>query len=292
MEEFPGLVSGVTVNRIITKSLLRNMFRDAETIQIIRSGVYFLMAHGGDVIEEVCNASSRRKEIRYILPSIFNEDVAVRAREAGLSPAEVLAKLADWHEELARISARLHPKHSLELRTTMDRHRYHAIFTETHGIIGPPWHTLASLTTSSFLIGPEASSVISNMHRDFDVFYQTCTPYKLGDNERLRKQAPLVKIEDPVLLDFGRTLPWVLEALRYIASSFPLVDGSGATKDHLHTKFGTDKGDCNKRLKDMEDAGLVKRVGDRSGQDRLHGRIATGYGIWSAEKYKHYSFGP
>jgi hypothetical protein len=189
------------------------------------------------------------------------------------------------------LADKLQPNHSLELRTTMEPHRYHAIFTETQGILGPPWHTKASLTTSSFLIGPDASSVISDLHEDFDVFYNKCRPYKLGDNERLRKEAPVRAIDDRVLLDFGRTVPWVLEALRYIVSSFPLADGSGATKDHLHDKFGTDKSDCNKRLLDMEMAGLLRRVSERTSHDRLHGRVATGYGHVLVEKYRHHTFG-
>jgi hypothetical protein len=286
MSEFTEFVGGIRVNRIVTKRVIRDLIRASECIQIIRSGVYFVVGHCAEEIEEACNASDRPKEIRIILPSIFNEDVAVRALEAGRSPAEVLAKLGDGQEKLAALAERLAPNHSLELRTTMEPHRYHTIFSESKGILGIPWHTKASLATSSFLLGSEASSLMSHLHEDFDAYFAKCTPYQAGDNERNRKKKTVCAIDDKVLLEFGRTIPNVLKLLRYIVSAFPVADGSGVTNSHLLAQFGMEKSGGNKWLLEMEEAGMLRRIGERTSHDHRHGRLATRYGKVLVEKYK------
>jgi hypothetical protein len=292
MAEFTELVSGVRVNRLITKSLIRELMTESHSLKIVRSGVYFALGDCGDVIEEVCAASDQRKEIRIVLPSILNKDVVVRACEAGRSPEEVLARLGEWQERFAKISERVAPRHSLQLRTTMEPHRYHAIFSESRGIVGIPWHTKASLTTSSFFLERDASSMILNLHEDFDVFFDKCTPYKAGDNERLRLEKTPPVIDDPVLLRFGRGLPNILEALKFIVSAYPTVNGNGATKSSVHARLGGDASTWNKRLKEMEHAGLLRRAGSSDANDNGSGRLATWYGEQVAEKFRFHSFGP
>jgi hypothetical protein len=59
-------------------------------------------------------------------------------------------------------------------------------FSESQAIYGVPWHSEASLTTSSFIAGGEvAAGVIAMLHKDFEVFFRECTPYALGDSERI-----------------------------------------------------------------------------------------------------------
>jgi hypothetical protein len=147
------------------------------------------------------------------------------------------------------------------------------------------------LTTSSFIVGPEESGAIAAFHRDFDKYFrEKCKPYQLGDCDRLRKQTAANTIDEEVLLGFGKGLQYALQALGYIVSAFPTSDGGGATKEHLHAKFGWDPSDANKRLREMEIAGLVMRAGDRAAGDHCHGRLATGWGASIAKKYGSYRF--
>jgi hypothetical protein len=241
------------------------------------------------VIQEVCDAADRRKEFRIIFPSIFNNDLVTRAREAGRNPDEVVTTLSDWYETLAKLAQTLAPRHFLELRTTMEPHRYHAIFTESQCIFGIPWHRKASLTTSSYCAGEDTPAVISEFHEDFAKFYSTCEVYKPGDNAKSREKAAPRKVEEPFLLKFGRTLPWVIQVLQYIGSSFPDANGNGATKHHLQAKFNMDESLANKRLLEMEEAGLVRRLGERREKDARHGRVITEVGEYYAKKYRLHS---
>jgi hypothetical protein len=173
----------------------------------------------------------------------------------------------------------------------METHRYYAIFSESQMIFGPPFYSEASLTTSSFLVGPEETGVIAAFHRDFDKYFrEKCKPYHLGDNDLLRKQTAARTIDEEVLLAFRGALPRVLQTLEYIVGAFPMSDGGGATKEHLHAKFGIDPADANRRLREMEIAGLLMRAGDRSAGDHCHGRLATAWGISVAKKYRNYQF--
>jgi len=175
----------------------------------------------------------------------------------------------------------------LELRTTMNPHRYHAIFTAKQGILGVPWYTKASLSTSSFFIAPAASQVLQNLHEDFYEYNRLCRPYEIGDCARARATRKAHWIDDEVLQEFGALIPWVIDALLFINSAFPDANGNGVTKDHLHAKFNTDKADCNKRLLAMEDAGYLKRSCERGVADPRHGRLITKTGKLMATKYEH-----
>jgi hypothetical protein len=172
------------------------------------------------VIEEECKAALRPKHICIVLPSILNRDLVVRAREAERDPEEVLANMADWQEQLARLQQRLEPRHKLEVRTTLEPHRYHAIFSESEAIFGLPWHSEATLNTSSFFVRCDTTGLLAMLHKDFEVFFRKCTPYQIGDNARLRKENAARTIDEEVLHTFGRRLPQVLRILEYIVS-FP-----------------------------------------------------------------------
>jgi hypothetical protein len=278
----------ITFGRIITKRRLRALFMAAEHVCIVRSGVYAELEHCADVIEEVCRTSATPKRFCIVLPSILNPDLVTRATEAGRRPEDVLANLGAWHEVLARLAARLMPRHLIEVRTTMEPHRYHAIFSETQAVLGIPWHTEASITTSSFVIGPNASEVISKLHKDFEVFFERCTPYELGDDERLRKQKLARVIDDEILWRFSKKAAReVIEMLHYIAHSFPLVDGSGVTKAHLiEKKWYKDESSASHRLSEMEHAGLLYRVWDSETHSPSHGRLISDGGRILVRKYK------
>jgi hypothetical protein len=288
MLEFAYFMDGISFGRIITRTVVRQLIRDGEVIRIIRSGVYAELEHCADVIEEECKASTTPKQILIVLPSILNKDLIVRAREAQRAPEEVLANLTLWQETLGKLAIRLAPRHKLEVRTTLEPHRYHAIFSERKAIFGIPWHSEASLATSSFTVGGDATDVIAKLHNDFDTFFRECKPYHVGDNDRLRKEKAVLEIDDEILLEFGKHVGDVLEELKWIARTFPFVDGTGVTKDRMYEKFGKDKNDWNKRLLDMEDAGLLRRASDRCSRDPRHGRVATRYGMLLARKYKDY----
>ena len=287
MADFSGFDFGIIGDAFITPNLILELMQMSDFIHFTRSGVNLVPGSCADLIEQACAGAVRKKVIRGVLPNILNGDIVVRAREAGRSPDEVRANLSQWQETLAQLAETLAPHHILELRTTMEPHRYHSIFSEKGAILGIPWHAKASLATSSFLIGRAASNVISNLHEDFESFYAKCKPYALGDNERIRNAPPARDIDDEVLLSFGKNLPWYLEALRYIARSFPLADKSGVTKAHLRVKFDLDESTCNKRLLEMEYAGLLRRAGDHASNEPRHGRVATGYGKMVVEKYRN-----
>ncbi len=298
---FADCRDGIFFGRIITETVIRQLLTQGDYIRIIRSGVNAELEHCAPVIEEVCRNSPRPKQIRIVLPSILNTDLVVRAREAERCPEEVLAKLAAWHETLARLSKRLAPKHILEVRTTLDPHRYHAIFSESQAIFGLPWHSEASLTTSSFIASGEvAAGVISLLHKDFEVFFRKCVPYALGDNQHIEKATAARKIDEEVLHRFGKKLPKVFEILQYIVSSFPVAGGGGATNRHIFEKFGIEKSDANKWLLQMERAGLLIRAAEpklKSGSkeeddasDTCCGRLASWWGTSIAKKYKDYRF--
>jgi hypothetical protein len=291
MLDFSSITGGISHGRIVTPAVVRNLIESGDYIHFLRSGVNPELESCADLIEEVCKASARPKHIRMILPSILNPDLAFRARQAGRAPDQVIKKLDHWHETLAKLKLRLEPKDTLEIRTTMEAHRYYAIFSDSQMIFGPCLHCEASLTTSSFFVGPEASATIATFHKDFDtLFRDKCTPYRLGDNERRRKQAAATTIEEEALLALGGHLPRAMKILLYVVSAFPVAGGGGATKEHLHAKFGWDPGDSNKRLREMELAGLLARAGDRSAGDNCCGRIASAWGISMARKYGSYRF--
>jgi hypothetical protein len=287
MSEPQRITDGISFNRILTPTFLFDFFMDGDYIGVIRSGVNAHMESCADLFEEVCKLSERPKVIRIVMPSVLNLDVIARAHEAGRCAQTVLKNLALWQETLAKLAIKLAPPHMLDLRTTLEPHRYHAIFTEKAAVIGVPWHSEASITTSSFVIGQDSASVIAKLHKDFEVFFARCTPYKLGDAERLRKETAAKQIDDPILLSFGKSQQHVLEILLYVARAFPRTDGCGVTNADLHAKFGTDEADANRRLLEMEDAGMLKRINPRAARDRCYGRIITRYGKYLIEKYAH-----
>jgi hypothetical protein len=286
MNEFTKVFTGIRFGQIITMSMIYQLILNSEAVNIFRSGVYFTFGDLADVILRACSESSSRKEIRIVYPSIFNPDVVNRSSEVGRCPDEVLVKLGDWQETASRLGLRLHPHHYLEVRTTTRPHRYHTIFSENGGILGPAWIFKASLTTSSLTFGKEETALLANCHEDFNRLWDQSTPYAPGDNERNRKKNAVHTINDENLIRFhGKTLHWVVEALKYVASAFPGTDGNGATNRHLSIRFGTDESTCNKRLLEMEHAGLVCRV--PAGRHR-HGRVVTEPGQKIAEKYKYF----
>ena len=266
-------------DRIVTPQMIRELIERGQTIRIVRSGVYGVLGHSAEIIADACAPNKPAKDIRIILPSLTNTDVVARAEAAQQGGAEVLKRLALWHEALAQTAAEVPPPHHVELRTTEQPHRYHAVFSDSEGIVGIAWHHRAAMTTTSFDVSPTSRYrkwVLGNLIEDFDWLWGQSHVYKPGDNKkRLAMGISPVKL-DPVLRDFGKALPNVMRALRIIKRHFPGANGNGATKESLAVHLGSHPNDCNQRMLDMERAGLLYKLGGNGSKES--GRLLTRYG--------------
>jgi hypothetical protein len=282
MEEPVARQVDLSADRIVTKSLIANIVSNGSTIRILRSGVHGTLPHCEDVIRQACRKDIIAKEIKIILPSPANEDVVERAVSSGRNPQEVLIRLEDWLDRFAQASLDLAPKHRLEIRTTEKPHRYHAFFSEMEGIVGIAWHHKASLTTTSFDIGPASDCrkwVIGNLIDDFEWLWDRSRPYQKGDFKTLKEAGAVATQMNSILSDFGRgRIPKIVAALQFIGRAFPDAHGNGATKEHLATKFGGDANDWNKRLLEMEIAGFVRKLGCGGTSRERFGRLLTSVG--------------
>lgn len=281
MDESKQVGSWTSANRIITQRMVDDLFRRSSMIYILRSGVYATLGHCADSILEACRNSDHRKEFRIIFPSLTNPDIAARARAAGKHPDEVLARLADWHERLAQTALDIGPKHLLELRTTEEPHRYHGIFSDAEGCAGFALQRRASLATTSIVIGPSTEDgkwFLSLLIEDFEAYFEKCQPYELGDNKKRISRGGARVSMHPILLGFGRAIPGVIAALKFVKRGFPDANGNGATGDKLAAHTGADASDANRRLLDMERAGMLYRLCGTGSARELHGRLLTTFG--------------
>jgi hypothetical protein len=276
---------------ILTRKRIADLYQRSSRIMGIRSAVSQSINHCADIIREVCKNSADRKEFRFILPSVNNPDIAVRAKAAGINPEDVVIRLVDWQEILAKTALDIKPNHSLELRTTLLPHRYNAIFSESGGFAGFAWHCKASLATTSFDIREESGFrkwFLGNLIEDFEFLWELSEPYELGDNKRILRTVAAADPIHEVLLEFGKARGAVINALRYIKRAFPDANGNGVTKEHLSAFTDSDPADCGKRLYEMEKAGfLYKLCGNGRGSD-FHGRLIGRCGERVLEKWGAY----
>jgi hypothetical protein len=290
MVEPNGFDFSTLTDRIVTKQMIADLYLRGNPIRVLRSGVFGVLGHCGDCIRAVCKRSDEEKKFRYILPSLTNPDVRVRAAAAGKSPEEVLIRLADWHEGLVRLGAEIGPKHTLELRTTEEPHRYHAIISETEGFVGFAFHYTASLTTRSLDIGRDSEyrrwKYLGQFIEDFDKLWDASQPYQAGDNSKRIKRGGLKVRMNPILLRFGKATPSVIGALKFIQRGFPDANGNGATAEQLSEHTGADPSDCNKRLVEMGEAGFLYKLGGSGGAREFHGRLLTSFGGQILEEWE------
>jgi hypothetical protein len=290
MVEPNGFDFSNSTDRIITKRMIADLYHRSSYVRVLRSGVFGVLGHCGDCIREACKRAEERKEFRYILPSLTNPDVRVRAQAAGKNPEEVIVRLADWHEVLAQLASELAPKHSLELRTTEQPHRYHAILSDSEGFAGIAFHFTASLTTRSLDIGRDSEyrkwRLLGNLIEDFDTHWEICQPYHPGDNKKRISRGGLKIPMNPILLEFGKATSSVIGVLRFIKRGFPDSNGNGATAEQLSAHTGAHCSDCNKRLLDMERAGFLYKVCGGGNAREFHGRLLTGFGEQTLRRWE------
>ena len=68
-----------SMDRIVTKRMIADLYHRSSYVRVLRSGVFGVLGHCGDCIRDACKRAEERKEFRYILPSLTNADVRVRA---------------------------------------------------------------------------------------------------------------------------------------------------------------------------------------------------------------------
>src|SRR5580658_4067877 len=270
----------VFTDRIITKAMIRDLYRRNSHIRVIRSGVFGTLAHCADVIRELCTEQAEPKQFRIILPRLDNPDIDVRSKTAGRDPEDVRRRLTDWQEIFAKTALEIPKKHSLELRVTPYPHRYHALFSDSEGIAGIAFHTKASLTTTSLDIHQHSAWrkwLLGNLIEDFDAYWDMCDPYHLGDNKKLVPKQGRKTLMDEFVQLFGRARSKTVDVLRYVKHSFPDANGNGVTKELLKALIDEDASDCNKRLLEMEKAGLLYKLSSFGGRE-FYGRLITKFG--------------
>jgi hypothetical protein len=230
------------------------------------------------MILEACAKADAPKEFRIILPSLTNSDIVARAPAAGKNPDDVRARLADWHELYAKTALTL-KDHTLEIRTTEEPHRYHAIFGETEGIAGFAWHRKASLTTTSMPIAPAAEDykwMLCNLIEDFDAYWETCHPYSVGDNKKRLTYGGIKVSLNPIVMQYGRGKPSMFTILKAV-ENFPDSVGNGATADQICALTGIHATDANKKMIELERDGLLRKPAAMNGRE-CHGRVISTFG--------------
>jgi hypothetical protein len=289
-------MDGENSDRIITTAMIRELLEKKQRIYFLRSSLSGKVGHCADIIRSVCAKSTTRKEIKIILPSVINPDLFSRAEHVRLNKTEVLNRLIDWLEELVKLVDELSPMHSFELRTHMEPHRWHGVFTDDEGIAGLAWHASADMTYSSLNFGPQIGTskwMFRFMSTDFDWLWNNSEPYAAGKARKQLERAIVATTRQihPVLLPFKSRIVKVMQALHVIKTHYPDSDGCGITKLGMHEYLGMDESGANALLKEMQSAGLVEKLGpdrDEPGLKgrRVCGRVLTGFGQYVLREWE------
>ncbi len=278
----------------VTEATIEDLIRGGKYISILRSGLYHRVGHCIETILQILAEADHSKEIRVILPNLANPDVHVRARAIGKNYTGMTDQLRQWQEAFQEASEKVAPYHSLQLRTTMRPHRYHAFLSEKEAIVGYAWHHRAALSTTSFYFdsgNPFVSWVIDHFGPDFDWLWDDSQPYASGETAKIKGYpGPGDGMHRDILQEIGKALESSMKILSFLRH-YPDASGNGATAGQLASQFDSDStsdtsSDWNKRLIDLEDLGLVKFVRNVNGS-RNHGRILTGVGRMMLNRSQH-----
>jgi hypothetical protein len=273
----------------VTEQTIEGLIRRGQYISILRSGFYHRVGPCIDNILKICKRARLPKQIRIILPSVTNQDVRTRATALGVPLEDMIDQLREWQRAITEAGKNLDPRHSLQLRTTVRPHRYHAFLSEKEAIVGFAWHQRAALSTTSFHFHsrhPDVAWALTNFEPDFNWMWNDSQHYIAGEHVNLKPQPGngdgMVR---DILLRIGRGLDKSMTALRFTAH-FPDADGNGATCAQLEQQYGGNDGDWNKKFIQLEDIGLVRMVRNANGTQN-YGRVLTFLGTVTLVKCAH-----